>query len=64
MVRFGNRKDFKSLKSYLAKIEKDILICISNGFNTKKLIDARSDYIAEIKKKEPSFKPKFKVSVK
>ena len=63
-TKFANRKDLKSLKAYLSKIEKDILICVEYGFNTKKLIDARSDYIAAIKKKEPDFKPSFKVSVK
>lgn len=63
-TKFANKKDLKSLKSYLRKIEKDILICKQNGFNLKKLIDARSDYISEIKKKEPDFKPLFKVSVK
>lgn len=62
--KFANRKDLNSLKAYLRKVEKDILICKQYGFNLKKLIDARSDYIAAIKKKEPNFKPSFKVRIK
>lgn len=43
-------KRIRVLKNKLKHIEKSIFSCWQNGFNTKKLMSARSYYIEQIKK--------------
>ena len=52
MIRTSNST--KALKKKLAHIERHIRVNRANGFSVKKLMDARSDYIAILKKRGAS----------